>query len=160
MNNKEEIKNEDRKLNDHIIRIWEKSIDVQMHFNDLIMRNRTIVLSFITAIFGAAAYVLKDNKLLHVPLCNKNIHISALIVLLGICFLISYAIIDIFYYLRLLIGAVKFTESLDIKYREFGLTTKINKEIMHRRAQKILIIHYAILIFAAFFISFLIIKGL
>lgn len=52
------------KIAAEILRIWEKSVDTQMHFNDLIMRNRTIVVSFVTAVFGAAAYSLREKEML------------------------------------------------------------------------------------------------
>lgn len=136
-------------LNESLVKIWEKSVDVQMHFNDLIMRNRTIVISFVTAIFGAAAYSLKDATIV-LQICTKQIHISTLIILFGVFFLIAYAYLDICYYLRLLVGSVKFTEDLDNKYKELGLTTKISKEIGHKRAKEVLRNHYLILLIGAF----------
>jgi len=130
-----------KELTDSIVKVWEKSVDVQMHFNDLIMKNRTIVISFVTAIFGAAAYSLKDTTLF-ITICSKEIHISAVIILFGIFFLSAYAYLDICYYLRLLIGSVKFTEEMDCEYKGLGLTSRISKEIKHKRARKVLHRHY------------------
>ncbi len=138
-------------LNSNIVQVWEKSIETQIHFNDLIMRNRTIVISFVTAIFGAAAYSLRESGLF-LKIFSVQYHISVLIILFGMLFLIAYAYLDIHYYLRLLIGSVKFTEDLDNTYKGLGLTSKISAEVKHKRATKVLRNHYLILLIAAFII--------
>ena len=145
------------KLTNEIVRVWEKSIETQIHFNDLIMRNRTVIISFVTAIFGAAAYSLKDSGLF-INICSNQCHISTLIILFGMFFLIAYAYLDICYYLPLLVGSVKFTEDMDNTYDGLGLTSKISAEVKHGRAQEVLFKHYFILLIGALivFVSLLI----
>lgn len=46
----------------HKLTVWKTAIETQMHFNDLLIRMRTTVISIILAVFGAAAIALKDMK--------------------------------------------------------------------------------------------------
>ena len=141
-------KKQDNKLDEVNLRVWEKGIETEIHFNDLIMRNRTLIISLVTAIFGAAAYALKDSSLFVVFYAAK-IHVSTLVIFFGMLFLLAYLYLDIYYYLTLLKGSVNFTEAMDLKYKELGLTTKINETIKYKRAQKVLRLHYAIIIGSA-----------
>lgn len=145
----------DGKLDERAVQVWKTSIEVQMHFNELIMRNRTIVTSFITTIFGAAAYALKDANI-SLDLMKYTLPVSALIILFGVFFLIAYAVLDYCYYQHMLFGAVDYTEKMDQRYwNDLGLTTAITKQTSRTRAKWSLFIFYAILIFfglAAFFL--------
>ncbi len=138
-------------LTSEIVRVWEKSVETQIHFNDLIMRNRTMIISFVTAIFGAAAYSLKDSGLF-INLLFGQYHMSVLIILFGMFFLFAYAYLDICYYLPLLVGSVKFTEHMDRLYNGLGLTSKISAEVKHERAREVLFKHYLLLLMGALII--------
>ncbi len=128
------------------IEIWKQAIETQIHFNELIIKMRMTVISIIITVFGAAGIALKDLNI-YAQIFQHKIHISIVIITIGLIFLIVQFIIDRFYYFKLLLGAVKFTEALDKKYASrsiFGLTTEINKTISHTMSGFIVIVYYFI----------------
>jgi len=48
----------DKKL---LLEAWKEVVNVQMHFNDMEMRIRSLAVTVITAISGAIGYLLKEN---------------------------------------------------------------------------------------------------
>lgn len=135
-------KREDVEKESAIMNIWEESIKVQMHFNEMIMRNRITFASIIIAAFGAALAIQK----LYPSSTDSGTQLSNVILIITIIGIASYAWVDIAYYYKLLVGAVKFTEKLDKKYKGFGLTSSITKEIKHGRAGWTLFVYYLIII--------------
>lgn len=116
-------------MEDKLYRVWKESINVQMHFNDLIMKIRATTTTVITAIFGASAFFLKDSNIF-ISLFKYDIHISALIVLIGLTFLAAFCILDYCYYLQLLLSSVSFTENIEKRIDDdFRLTTYISKKV-------------------------------
>lgn len=132
-------------MEDKNFNLYKLAIETQMHFNDLIMKIRTIVTSIITAVFGAAAIVLGESNY-SVNIFNRTIHISALIIIAGLFFLFAYLILDFFYYFQLLLGAVDCTKEIEKSCPDFTLTYSINKKVTTRRAYLSLIFYYGIII--------------
>lgn len=128
--------------NQSILSVWQEAIRVQMHFNEMIMRNRATFASIIFAAFGAALAVQKWS----VNGVNKGAQVSNWILALAAIGIVSYFWIDTKYYFKLLLGAVKYAEQLDRKYRGIGLTTAISKSIKHGQARRSLIIFYLIIL--------------
>jgi uncharacterized HAD superfamily protein len=124
--------------------IWKKSMDVQMHFNQLIMRNRITFASVLYAAFGAAFAFFKSGEII-LKIKQKPFYMSDVIIAIAIIGLISYSLIDLSYYFKLLLGAVEFTEKMDKDYKKLGLTSSITKSIRHGKALWVLIIHYGII---------------
>lgn len=87
---------------DLLLKEWEKCIDVQKHFNDLILRNRQISLILIGGIFSIAVGFSETKEILSLTLLAFVPVIIALIVY-----------IEFLYYRRLLLGAVKRTQEID-----------------------------------------------
>ncbi|MFC1480523.1 hypothetical protein ACFL5Y_03650 [Candidatus Omnitrophota bacterium] len=127
-----------------LLETWKVAMDTQMHFNDLLIKMRTTVISIILAVFGGAAIALKDLKIPPVRICDFDLRISAVVIIIGLVFLAAQAFLDIFYYFRLLLGAVDFTAQLDKKHNFFGLTKSIQKSIPPCWAYIVLIIYYVI----------------
>jgi hypothetical protein len=48
----------------HDREIWRAAIDVQIHFNELLVKMRTTVISVVLAVFGAVAIALRESKLM------------------------------------------------------------------------------------------------
>jgi hypothetical protein len=114
---------------------WKVIIETQMHFNDLIIRFRSIVLTAFITLVGASVALQKteriDERQLHTLFC-------ILFVLWGTAF-----VVDFFYYHQLLLGSVaqamKFDQSeLGKRLGLFGLTTCISA-IVHPPASKIIV---------------------
>jgi hypothetical protein len=146
-----------------IVDEWKKTIDVQMHFNDLIIRNRQIVLTAVLTVFGAAAFSLQfPNLILHVTLLK--FHAGAAIILFGLGLLLSMFFLDYFYYFRLLLGAVDRGQEIEklLQARSSaqlgGLTLAISKAVIRKRAQRSLFWFYVIplLLGSGFLVSVLI----
>lgn len=134
-----------KELDEKTFKIWKESIDVQMHFNELIMRNRITVSSIIVVAIGAALSLLKLGVKIDIS-DTKSFMIGDLVAILAFFALVSYGLLDIFYYFRLLLGSVEFTEKMELEYEKLGLTSSITKSIKHNCAEKILALHYLLLI--------------
>ena len=129
---------EEIKLINVLMEEWKLTINTQMHFNDLILRFRSIVLSvFITTlgiIYGLGESIIKDASI------NK-------IYFLPVVFWFSCFIIDFFYYQKLLIGSVdyanKFSDlEISKKQNVFGLTKAINKKVNRNLSSTLILLFY------------------
>lgn len=104
---------------------WKTTIETQMHFNDLIIKFRSVVLSvFITGL--GVVYGFSDKLSI-----NDNLYF---VLILAFVFWICCFILDYFYYQKLLLGAVKHAKKFDEneffkKKGLFGLTKRISYEI-------------------------------
>jgi hypothetical protein len=104
---------------------WEIVIQTQMHFNDLILRFRTILLTVFATIAGALVTLSRVA-----PTALKTGDYNALGYLLLAFWILAY-FIDIFYYHRMLLGAVaqaaKFDDAEPFKKSGyFGMTRSIS----------------------------------
>lgn len=129
-----------------LIEIWKEAIETQRHFNDLLIKMRTTVISIILAVFGGAAIVVREASW-YVNFLNCDLRLSAAVIALGVLFLIVQFMIDRFYYFPLLLGAVKYTATLGerVNIPELsGLTLSINKEVPETRASRVLAFYYFI----------------
>jgi len=129
---------------DNTMKIWKESISVQMHFNQLIMRNRVTLSTFIYAALGATLTFLRWEHTFF-EAREFSLYISDFIIIITIVILSSYFWIDLNYYYNLLLGAVKFTEKMDKKHKGLGLTSSITKAIGHEKAKFTLRIYYLII---------------
>ncbi len=114
---------------------WEVTIKTQMHFNDLIIRFRSIVLSVFIAALGFIYGVTKQ-----LGLTNGDF---MLLISLAFVFWLCSFLLDYFYYHKLLIGSVnhamKFDENDFFKKKGlFGLTKRINFEIEANTAKMLI----------------------
>lgn len=128
------------------LKVWEVAINTQMHFNDLLIKMRTTVISIILAVFGTAVIALKDINF-KAQIFNCQVPVGIIVLVIGLVFLFAQFLLDRFYYFRLLLGAVNFTRSLDKKYKDaqlLGLTESITKSMPQWQASLILFIYYLI----------------
>lgn len=121
------LKKNDIKILNFYMKEWETIITTQMHFNDLIIRFRSIILTSFATLIGAAL-VIFDLKEKFSP----EFFLPVLIVIL--LFWILAFFLDFFYYHHLLLGAVsqalKFDESHYFKKLGlFGMTSCIKGHI-------------------------------
>lgn len=131
---------------EHLIEIWKEAVETQMHFNDLLIKMRTTVISIILAVFGGAAIALRDMDW-YADIFGQQFRLSSLVILLGLLFLFVQFLIDILYYFQLLLGSVSYTKCLGEKYNIpelSGLTNSIIKSVPPWRAALILILYYAV----------------
>ncbi len=126
-------------------------INTQMHFNDMLMRMRTIVFSIVIAIFGGAAALIGQYPNQFISINNFPIHIAALVVFFGLMLLVAIFIMDFYYYSKMLIGAVrrgyefdKFFKKINIyeNFHLFGMSQKIRDSIGKEGKSKNLVIAF------------------
>lgn len=113
----------------NIIMIWEKTIDVQKHFNDLELRIRNYTLSTYTFIIAGTGFLLKEH--IDIELFGRTIPSASLLPVLGLFVLFAFFFMDKYWYHRFLVGAVQqatFIENRWAKYLpELALTGAISK---------------------------------
>lgn len=120
---------------------WKVIIETQMHFNDLIIRFRTLTLTTFAALVGAAITIGKAAALSQLEL--------GILLWLPCMFWISAWVIDFFYYHRLLVGAVaeaaKFDEAPWFAQRGlFGMTACIRTHAPPARSRVLLLVYYVL----------------
>lgn len=114
---------------------WQTIIETQMHFNELIIRFRSITLAGIGTLLGAMLTVNKISSL------DKDDLRIAGYTILGLW--ITAFMIDFFYYHRLLLGSVHQANKYDSNpmlkaYGMFGMTASISNSV-HPPTSKILV---------------------
>lgn len=132
------ISGDDDLILKYYIEEWKTVIQTQMHFNDLIIRFRSITLTAFAS-FIAGIFVIQKTT-------NISLKDLLAVILIVLIFWVTVGILDFFYYFRLLLGAVsqglKFDQSEYFKKMGlFGLTTNISNHI-HPPASRLLIFFY------------------
>ncbi|MER6285277.1 hypothetical protein [Streptomyces sviceus] len=112
----------------HYLEMWKQTISVQQHFNDIGWRIRGLALTALTFALGAAAVAAREKSTIQI--FGAHIQLSACILILGLILWFSFYFVDQVWYHRLLLGAVKHGESLEMALRtkmpEAGLTKAIS----------------------------------
>jgi len=131
---------------------WKAVIDVQMHFNEIILRMRTTGVSVVIAVYGAAALSIAQFPWKFLDVFGYRVHPSAAILAFGLLLLVSILAVDYFYYYRLLVASVEMGERLDrqMEGRTFsgvpllGLTTLISTKVTRCHAGLTLLVFYGL----------------
>ena len=97
------------------VRIWEKIIDVQQHFNDIKAKNQTICISILPAAFIASGYLYENDCSLY-PL---PILIAAFLTFI-------FGFLDYTVFQKLLEGAVKCGKDFENEHLEPLTSVKID----------------------------------
>lgn len=125
MNESEQIG--DKEKLEALIQIWEKVVDVQMHFNDLCLRLRTAAITVLGVLFGAAGISYRYGGL--VAPFGFEMHISSAFLLIGIGCLIAFAFVDRYWYHALLRGSVVQGELLELEISKHIPSVELTKII-------------------------------
>lgn len=117
----------------NVIKIWEKVVDVQQHFNDIELRIRNIAVTAFTFIIGGIGYLEKENLKFTFP--NFVIPFSSALAIIGIIILLAFFYMDKFWYHKLLQGAVNQGRMIEKKWAkyipEIGLSQSIKDSSPH-----------------------------
>lgn len=113
-----------------IIEIWKTIVEVQMHFNDISMRIRSMFITILLALFASIGFLL--NKELNLEIMAYNVQFATIMPLFGIFATWLFYFIDRYWYHRLLVGSVKHAIEIEKKYKndmpELSLTDAIGEE--------------------------------
>ena len=109
---------------------WKKTVDVQMHFNDLSLRLRSFAITILLGALGAAGLAMKERLVVH--FWDHNFSLAALLLIAGVLGWIACYTLDRFGYHRLLVGAVEHGTRVEAKLRlavpEAALTAAIGSK--------------------------------
>lgn len=139
---------------------WEKTLDAQMHFNDLCLRIRSFAISILGVFLGSAAIAYKFAGHLEVA----DYMLPAAAVFLGVSLIVwtSFYLMDRFWYHELLKGAVNHGRELEDLLSEqlpgIGLAHAIRRQshsALNMNAAKKLTVFYG-MIFLVQFIGLLV----
>jgi hypothetical protein len=97
-----------------VVDVWKEIVEVQMHFNDMLMRTRNYALTLLLAILAGSGVALEKNEVIDLGHWVGDISLASILLLLGVFGLLAFYALDRFYYHSLLVGAVyKATEIED-----------------------------------------------
>jgi hypothetical protein len=137
------ISSDDDLILKYYIEEWKTVIQTQMHFNDLIIRFRSITLTAFASLIAGIIVIQKTTNI-----SPKDLLAVILIVLI---FWVAVGILDYFYYFRLLLGSVshglKFDQAEHFKKLGlFGLTTNISNHIHPPTFRLLISLYYVLLL--------------
>jgi hypothetical protein len=116
---------------EHTMEAWKTTIEVQQHFNTLEMQIRNFAVTVLTAVLGAAAISMGQEKYASVSLGGFVVPLASILFLAGLVAWVSFYLMDRFWYHRLLDGAVEHAKGIenDLKDQLPGilLSTTIGK---------------------------------
>ncbi len=100
-----------------IIEIWAKSVETQMHFNEMQVKSRQLGLTFVTAALGVGIVLLSDGDDFSFPFSvagyDLTLHVSVLLIVGAMLALQAVKTLDLKVYHRMLRGAVTFGEDFE-----------------------------------------------
>ena len=98
----------------NVIEVWKTVIGVQMHFNDIEMRIRSVFITLVLALCASVGF-LTDKKPA-VTAGNITVFFVIFVPLLGVIVTYLFYFIDRHWYHRLLVGAVKHAIEIEKRY--------------------------------------------
>ena len=117
------------------IRIWEKVIDVQMHFNEIKSKNQTLFISIITAFLAGAGFLYKHGNgadgALQIICTDITVYIYSLPFLGASIFTIAFYVLDFSIYHTLLKGSIECGKEI-----EEDLGIDLTSRIIEKESQK------------------------
>jgi hypothetical protein len=100
-----------------IVKIWEKAIDTQMHFNEMSVKSRQLGLTFVGAALGLSILLMSNDKDYYFNLSvwgtPIHLHVSPIIILGSLIAISCVRILDLNVYHKMLRGAVSFGEDIE-----------------------------------------------
>lgn len=100
-----------------IIEIWSKSVDTQMHFNEMQVKSRQLGLTFVTAALGIGIVLLSNGDDFSFPFSvagwDLTLHVSVILTAVAMLALQAVKTLDLMVYHRMLRGAVTFGEDFE-----------------------------------------------
>ena len=108
---------------------WAKTIDVQMHFNDISMKIRNLFISIISALLAFAGVVVVNFEDPYSTFYGIRIHSSLFVLIVAVSSTYLFYFVDRYWYHQLLVGSVKHALAIEqrftAKYPGFALASTI-----------------------------------
>ncbi|HEY3176313.1 MAG TPA: hypothetical protein VGK94_11220 [Candidatus Polarisedimenticolia bacterium] len=132
---------------------WKTTINAQMHFNDMLMRARSLAATVVIGVFGAAAALVGQYPTRLITVCRWSVHISAVVIAFGLVLLLCVFLLDYLYYYRLLLAAVERGEVIERELSRlvsaetvpsFSLSLYLSQRVSRHHAEAVLMFFYGI----------------
>lgn len=111
---------------DHV-ELWKKVVDVQMHFNDLQLRVRTLAFTVTAAFLALGGYALKDAG--PVSIFGAHIPLAAIVIFSAVIPVFAFYFMERWWYHPLLAGAVLEGADLERALRAEGVSIDLGGNI-------------------------------
>jgi hypothetical protein len=114
--------------------IWEKTVDTQMHFNEMSVKARQFGLTFVAAALGLGVVILSRGSDFVLPLpFGFELHGVVLLIAASAFAMFAVSLLDLKVYHRMLRGAVTFGEDFEANYMKqiFQLEKGMTQAISH-----------------------------
>jgi hypothetical protein len=110
--------------------VWKKVVDVQMHFNDLCLRLRSVAITVLGTLLGAAAAAFKFGGTIRI--FDHEEPTAVIFFVISMIVWIAFFWIDRYWYHELLKGAVHHGQEIEEKFKEeipeISLALKIREQ--------------------------------
>lgn len=126
------MKNINDKDLENIISVWEKTIDLQMHFNDICMNIRKTAVGTLGVLLAAGAIAFRFGG--KVSVFDNEVSIAFLFTVISIFVWMAFYLMDRFWYHELLRSTVKYSESLEDPAKKSRLSIPLNMSSKIREA--------------------------
>lgn len=130
----------------NLIRIWEKTVDTQMHFNEMSVKSRQLGFTFVAAALGIATLLLSRGADFSILFPTRHgifhLHISVLLIAISVIAIFAIKKLDLGVYHRMLRGAVTFGEDFEENHLKkilglnMGMTQAVSHYSRHDNADK------------------------
>jgi hypothetical protein len=133
-----------------------------MHFNDMLLRTRSIGLSMVIAVYGAAIVSAGQFPDSSVTFVDHRLHVGVGIFAVGMLLLVALFLLDRCYYYPMLLAAVELAEEIEresgsaVQPIELKLTQRISASVSRPMAKFVLLVFYAV----PFLVGLLFLSGL
>lgn len=143
------------------ISIWEKVVDVQMHFNDLCLRIRSFSISILGVLLGAAAIAYRFAG--HISIFDYKIPTASIFIAISVVVWLAFYLMDRFWYHELLKGAVHHAQKIEETLKKFtpeielanSIREQSHKSLKMNAAKKLNIFYLSILVVQLLSLAFL-----
>jgi len=145
---------------DILLTEWRVLIDMQIHFNEMILRMRTLAVSVVISVFGAAGFAIGQFGNRFLSVAGHDVHVASFVIAFGLVLWVAVFLMDYGYYYRMLVGAVRRgrviedafggkTLLLQPRLGLFGSARKISQEIGPPEASKVFLIGFYGIVYLA-----------
>ncbi len=121
-----------------MISIWEKTIDLQIHFNEMCLTLRRTAVTAIGVTLGAGALAFRFGG--NVAVAGSVVSVAFLFVLVGIALCVAFFLMDRFWYHELLRASVRYAEDMEQPAKDLGFPCPLDlsRKIRERNQQGVL----------------------
>lgn len=114
----------------HAVAVWQKTVDVQQHFNQIEMDIRKTALTIVLTVIGAAGYVAEKG--MSVQISTRSVPLAFVLLLAGACVWLAFYFMDYGWYHRLLRGSIDQGMALERDLKTSGVPIDLTNLIGER----------------------------